>query len=268
MNKKMKIIPIAIVIFCFTVAVVYFDLFRKDFNDKKKLKGSGTIEVTEINISTKIAGRIISIPKEEGEAIEKGDLAVKIDFDEINAQKNSAAANLANAGKNFNRVKELYKTGSISKRDFDNAEATYIMAKASLDRVSASMENAVIFSPISGVILSKNVEPGETAFPGTPIITIADISKPWIKIYIPEKQIGLIKLGQKAFIYVDSFPDKPFAGKVTSISNKAEFTPKTIQTKDERVKLMFAVKIIIENKDQSLKPGMPADAEIILVEKK
>jgi len=185
MNKKMKIIPIAIVLLCFTVAVVYFDLFRKDFNDKKKLKGSGTIEVTEINISTKIAGRIISIPKDEGEAIEKGDLAVKIDFDEINAQKNSASANLDNASKNFARIKELYKTGSISKRDFDNAEAAYIMAKANLDRVSASMENAVIFSPITGVILSKNIEPGETAFPGTPIITIADITKPWIKIYIP-----------------------------------------------------------------------------------
>jgi HlyD family secretion protein len=268
MNKKMKIIPIAIVLLCFTVAVVYFDLFRKDFNDKKMLKGSGSIEVTEINISTKIAGKIISIPKEEGEAIEKGDLAVKIDFDEINAQKNSAAANLSNAGKNFARVTELYKTGSISKRDFDNAEAAFIMAKASLDRVSASMENAVIFSPISGIILSKNIEPGETAFPGTPIITIADLSKPWIKIYIPEKHIGFVKLGQNAFIYVDSFPNKPFKGKVTSISNKAEFTPKTIQTKDERVKLMFAVKIVIENKEQSLKPGMPADAEIILENKK
>jgi HlyD family secretion protein len=142
------------------------------------------------------------------------------------------------------------------------------MAKANLDRVSASMENAVIFSPINGVILSKNIEPGETAFPGTPIITIADITKPWIKIYIPEKQIGLVKLGQNANVFVDSFPDKPFQGKVTSISNKAEFTPKTIQTKDERVKLMFAVKIVIENQDQSLKPGMPADAEIILTEKK
>jgi HlyD family secretion protein len=268
MNKKMKIIPITIVLLTFTGAVIYFDLFRNEFSDSKKLKGSGTIEVTEINISTKLAGKIISIPKEEGEQIEKGALAVKIDFDEINAQKNSAAANLTNAAKNFARVSELYKTGSISKRDYDNAEAAYIMAKASLDRVSASMENAIIFSPISGVILSKNLEPGETAFPGTPIITIADITKPWIKIYIPEKMIGLVKLGQTAYIYVDSFPDKPFKGKVTSISNKAEFTPKTIQTKDERVKLMFAVKIVIENKDQALKPGMPADAEIILVEKK
>lgn len=268
MNKKMKIIPIAIVILCFTVAVVYFDFFRNEFDDKKKLKGSGTIEVTEINISTKIAGKIISIPKDEGEPIEKGDLAVKIDFDEINAQKNSASANLDNASKNFARIKELYKTGSISKRDYDNAEAAFSIAKANLDRVTASMENALIFSPISGVILSKNIEPGETAFPGTPIITIADLTKPWIKIYIPEKQVGLVKLGQSANVFVDSFPDKPFTGRVTAISNKAEFTPKTIQTKDERVKLMFAVKIVIENPEQSLKPGMPADAEIILTGKK
>lgn len=264
MNKAKKIIPVVIVLLTLTGAILYFEVFRHLGEDNSKIKGSGTIEVTEIDISSKIAGRLINITKEEGDTIEKGELAVKIDFDELNAQRNSAAANLTNADRNFRRISDLYKTGSISKRDYDNAEAALIMARASFDRVNATIDNAVIYSPIKGVILSKNLEIGEMAFPGTPIITIADLSKPWIKIYVNEKQLGHVQLGQQAAIYVDSFPKKPFTGRVASISNKAEFTPKTIQTKDERVKLMFAVKIYVENPGLALKPGMPADAEIII----
>jgi HlyD family secretion protein len=113
-------------------------------------------------------------------------------------------------------------------------------------------------------VLAKNLEKGEMAFPGSAIITLADLSKPWIKIYVDEKKLVLIKLGQKAYVKVDSFPDKKFPGVVVLISNKAEFTPRTIQTKDERVKLMYAIKISVENPEMELKPGMPADAAILL----
>jgi HlyD family secretion protein len=137
------------------------------------------------------------------------------------------------------------------------------VARAAYEQINAVINNAVIASPIDGVVLEKNLEVGEIVFPGTPVLTVADIRETWIRIYINERQLGRVKLGQKADITVDSFPDKKFAGKVVSISNKAEFTPKTIQTKDERVKLMFAVKIAVPNQNQELKPGMPADAYII-----
>jgi HlyD family secretion protein len=116
-------------------------------------------------------------------------------------------------------------------------------------------------------VLEKNLEIGEIVFPGTPVLTIADIRDTWIKIYVGEIQMGRVKLGQKAFVSVDSYPNKKFEGRVTSISSKAEFTPKTIQTADERVKLMFAVKIAVPNPQQELKPGMPADAYILTGEK-
>jgi HlyD family secretion protein len=162
---------------------------------------------------------------------------------------------------------ELYKSGSVSKQALDNAETNYRMAKAGYNQISATILNAVIYSPINGTVLDTNLEVGEMAFPGTPILTLADLTRPWMYVYVNEVKLGHVKLGQKAMISVDSFPDKKFSGNVITISNKAEFTPKTIQTKEERVKLVFAVKIAIDNPDMSLKPGMPADAEIIIKEK-
>jgi HlyD family secretion protein len=267
MNKK-KIIPVAVVVVILTLAVLYFEVFRKLGQDGSRLEGSGTIEVTEIDISSKLAGRIITIARDEGEAVRHGEVLVRIAYDELDAQRLSVIANLNNAQRNMDRVRDLYKSGSVSKKDYDNMETLYRMAKAGYEQINAAIGNAVIASPIDGVVLEKNLEIGEIAFPGTPVLTVADIQDTWIKIYVSEPQLGQVKLGQKAIITVDSFPDRKFSGTVVSISNRAEFTPKTIQTKDERVKLMFAVKISVPNQDQSLKPGMPADAYIIKGEKK
>jgi HlyD family secretion protein len=99
---------------------------------------------------------------------------------------------------------------------------------------------------------------------GTPVVTIADLENIWLKIYIPEPQLGRIKLGQAAEITTDSSRGKVYRGKVTYISSEAEFTPKNVQTQEERVKLVFAVKISLDNPNQELKPGMPADAKVQL----
>ncbi len=267
LNKK-KIIPIGIVIAVITLSVLYFEVFRYIGRDDTRIEGSGTIEVTEVDISSKLAGRIISISRDEGEPVKQAEVLVRIAYDELDAQRLSVIANLNNAAKNMERVRELYRSGSVSKKDYDNIETAYRVAKASYDQINAAIDNAVLASPVDGVVLEKNLEIGEIAFPGTPVLTVADIRDTWIKIYVSEKQIGMVKLGQKAAVMIDSFPEREFAGKVVSISNKAEFTPKTIQTKDERVKLMFAVKIAVPNPDQLLKPGIPADAYIHTGEKK
>ncbi len=267
MNKK-KIIPIAVVAAVLTISILYFEVFRHIGEDGNRIEGSGTIEVTEVDISSKLAGRIMTIARDEGEAVKQGEVLVRIAYDELDAQRLSVIANLNNARKNMERVRDLYRSGSVSKKDFDNMETMYRVAKAGSEQINAAINNAVIASPIDGVVLEKNLEIGEIAFPGTPVLTVADIEDTWIKIYVNEKQMGRVKLGQKAEISVDSFPGKKFIGKVISISSRAEFTPKTIQTRDERVKLMFAVKIAVPNPDQKLKPGMPADAYIITGEKK
>ncbi len=267
MNKK-KFIPLIVALLVIAGVTLYFEVFRNiDFNSDI-IEGSGTIEVTEIEIAPKIAGRIADIPFNEGDAVKEGDLLLKLEYEELNAQKLSALANLNNIEKNYNRIRELFKTGSVSKKDFDNAETAFSVAKANYEFIAANIKQAVIYSPTKGTVLDRNLEVGELAFPGSPILTLADLRKPWIKIYIVEKKIGLVKIGQRAELRVDSFPDKIFKGKVVSIANRAEFTPKTIQTKDERVKLVFAVKISAENPSLELKPGMPADASIIVREEK
>lgn len=261
---KKKKIPLIIFSGVLIVLTLYFEFFRDKGKISGIISGSGTIEVTEIEISSRISGRVAELPKPEGSDIRRGDLAARLEYEELSAQRLSAKANFVNAEKNYNRVRDLYKTGSISRKDLDNAEAAFRIAKAGYDQVSATIENAVLYSPIDGTVLDTNIEVGETAFPGTPILTIADITKPWMYIYINEIELGRVKIGQGVKVFIDSYPGKAFPGKVVSISNKAEFTPKTIQTKDERVKLVFAVKVMIENSDMILKPGMPADAEIII----
>ena len=267
MNKK-KFIPLVVAVLVITSVTLYFEVFRNIEFNSDIIEGSGTIEVTEIEVAPKIAGRIAEIPFNEGDSVKEGDLLVKLEYEELNAQKLSALANLNNIEKNYKRISELFKTGSVSKKDFDNAETAYSVAKANYEFIAANIKQAVIYSPIKGTVLDRNLEVGELAFPGSPILTLADLRKPWIKIYVVEKKIGLVKIGQRAELRVDSFPDKTFKGKVVSIANRAEFTPKTIQTKEERVKLVFAVKIAIENPALDLKPGMPADAGIIVREGK
>jgi len=135
---------------------------------------------------------------------------------------------------------------------------------AQLKAAQTMLEHTEIRSPLTGVVLTKNVENGEFVSPGTPVVTIADIDNLWMNVYIPEAQMGFVKLDQPVDIRVDSFPNETFKGKVTFISAKSEFTPKTIQTPEERIKLVFRVKVSIENTNQRLKPGMPADAEVRL----
>jgi HlyD family secretion protein len=137
---------------------------------------------------------------------------------------------------------------------------------AQLDAARTQLGYTEIKSPIDGVVLLQNVESGEVVNSSTPVVTVANIDALWMNIYIPETQTGLVKLGQPVSVRVDSFPNEAFKGKVTFISSESEFTPKTIQTEEERVKLVYRVKVSLENTRQKLKPGMPADAEIAIAD--
>lgn len=108
----------------------------------------------------------------------------------------------------------------------------------------------------------KAVEAGELVTPGATVVTLVDLDSVHVMIYVTEKELGRVRLGDAAEVKIDAFPDKAFAGKVTYISPEAEFTPKNIQTKEDRVKLVFGVKVEIENREGLLKPGLPADAVI------
>ncbi len=150
------------------------------------------------------------------------------------------------------------------RQELATLQASVARDRAALAAAEAQFSYTVLASPQAGVVLRKQVEPGEMIAAGTPAVTIADLGNIWLKIYIPEPQLGRVKLGQAAEITTDSYPGKVYPGKVVFISAEAEFTPKNVQTQEERVKLVFAVKIGVDNPDQELKPGMPADARIHL----
>jgi HlyD family secretion protein len=135
-------------------------------------------------------------------------------------------------------------------------------AREALALARARLAEADLRSPVTGLVLHKNAEAGETLNPGISVVTLMDPDDLWLRAYVPETDIGRVKLGQAATISVDAYPGRRFEGAITEIGSEAEFTPKNVQTKKERVNLVFRIKIAVRNPEGVLKPGMPADAEI------
>jgi HlyD family secretion protein len=261
-------------------------------HNKNQLSGSGIIEVTEVTVRSKVTGRVAEMPFDEGQTVEAGKVVARLAHDELSAQERqalaavsaaqsqaaAAQANFNTAEDSYQRNQPLYQSGTISVQAFtqienqrqaarsqlEAAKGMLAQAQATLSLARTQVANSYIEAPISGVMLEKNLEAGELALPGTPVCKLGDITKAYIKIYLPEREYGRIKLGQKASITVDSYPEKTFEGTVAVIAGQAEFTPKDVQTKEERTKLVFAVKINLQNPQGELKPGMPADAAITL----
>jgi len=141
-------------------------------------------------------------------------------------------------------------------------------AEAAVDEIKATISDLSIVSPISGTITEKLVEPGEVVASGQRLFTLYNLDKLYFEGYIPEDKIGLVHLGQKGYVVVDSYPHKKFPVVVSYVSSRAEFTPKEVQTKEERVKEVFRVKMrLLENPNHLLKPGMPADCYLELKRK-
>lgn len=140
------------------------------------------------------------------------------------------------------------------------AQAGVVAALANLDEIDRQIANQAIRSPIEGVVMEQLVLVGELALPGWPIVLVADLSEVELKVYIPEADLNWVQLHQHVVVRVDAYPERDFDGVVTSIANEAEFTPRNVQTPNERVILVYAVTIRLANPDEALKPGLPADA--------
>jgi membrane fusion protein YbhG len=388
---KKRLIPIVVVLAAGGAAVYAFRGFGRKADNR--LIVSGNIELTEVNIAFKTAGRLIERTVDEGDSVKKGQLIARLDRDQLLAQKEreqaglrSAEAQLAQAEtamewqkqslaadieqrqadlssnesrllelKNGSRPQEvqeahaavaaaqadydrakhdwdraqpLYKSDDISTAQFDQyrsrweaADATLKQAKerealvvagpraeqveaasgqvqkargalkmaqantlelkrreqelatrraeiersrASIALVDTQLNDTVVASPVDGVVLVKSADVGEVLAPGTTVVTIGDLDHPWLRGYVNETDLGKVRLGSKARVTTDSYSGKVYNGRVTFISSEAEFTPKQIQTQQERVKLVYRIKVEVDNPQHELKSNMPADAEIVL----
>lgn len=219
----------------------------------------------------------------------------KQEVEQGKALVNVQEAELIKAKKDYERAEILYKNGAISATQHDTAKSVYDtrtgmlknaqealsliregprqeyikmaghrveQAKAALAVSEEKLKDTVLYAPFEGIILKKNIEIGETVAQGHAVFTLGDLDSPWIKVYVKEDKLGFVKLGQKANITTDSYKNKSYDGTITFISSEAEFTPKTVQTQEERVKLVFGIKVSVKNRGWDLKPGMPADVKI------
>jgi len=331
-NEGMKRrLSVLILIAAVIAAGAYFyPRFTKKPKTENQITLSGNIEAHESLVSFKVQGRIIDLPVEEGQWVERGTLLARLDdadyrqkvrIDEANVHVRESNLALTLAGTreqevkaseqtmldaqadlqqkklDYDRAQHLFSKEEISAQDRDRAdtalkraEATFqaaqqryneavegsrkedlVIARANLAEANANLGLSrvnlgytVLRAPSAGVITVRQAELGEVVVPGTPVVTLADLNHIWLRAYIAETDLGRIRWGQEATITSDTYPGTQHRGSVSFISSSAEFTPKSVQTYKERVTLVYRIKIDVENADHELKPGMPADAHIVL----
>jgi membrane fusion protein YbhG len=192
--------------------------------------------------------------KEQANLVQAGPRAETIESAKAQVERARAAlrAGQANSIETKRREEDLVaRQGDIDR------------AKAQIALIDSQLADTIAVSPINGIVLVKAADVGEVLAPGTSVVTVGDIEHPWLRAYIREQDLGRVKLGDKVKVTTDSFKDKIYDGHVSFVSSDAEFTPKQIQTAEERVKLVYRIKIDIDNSRGELKSNMPADAEIL-----
>ncbi|NIR45328.1 MAG: HlyD family efflux transporter periplasmic adaptor subunit [Gemmatimonadetes bacterium] len=216
------------------------------------------------------------------------------------AALNAARQRLADARRDLERTRNLFEGGAVSREALDKAQvalevaesqneqaeeqlrllergprrerieaqrAQLRQAEAALRAIEATLANMTIVAPFDGIVTIRHREPGEIVSPGAPVLTVMNPDDRWVRIYVKEDRIGAVKLGAPATITTDTYPENIYEGEVVFIASEAEFTPKNVQTKEERVKLVYAVKVqIVGDARLDLKPGIPADVRLELAD--
>ena len=388
---KKRVIIIVLILAAATAAVYAYR--AKGGTPSNRIVISGNIELTEVNIGFKTAGRLVERTVTEGDSVKKGQIIARLDRDQLAAQRDresagvlssegqlaqavtalawqratvaadieqrkadlaatearlselrngarpqerqdaqamvaAAQAEADRARRDWERAQTLHKNDDISTAQFDQyrnraesteaalrsakerealvmagprteqiaaqsaqveraraavklAEANLLelkrreqelgtrraeasRAKATVALIDTQLAETVAVSPVDGVVMVKAADVGEVLAPGTTVVTVGDVDHPWLRGYVNETDLGKVKVGSKVRVTTDSYPGRVYNGRVTFISSEAEFTPKQIQTQQERVKLVYRVKIEVENPGRELKSNMPADAEIVL----
>jgi len=305
-------------------AAVLFSASCHTAQDAASINAAGHVEATDVRLSAKVPGRLSVFPEQEGTVVAQGQELLRIDttdielalnqvraeregaqaelrlrlagarkedIAELQAQADSAAADLAGSERDLARMQALFDKGSGTSKSRDDARtrrdvlaARLAATRQALARAQAGsraeeiqtararaaalearvaqleqqVKDAVLVSPLAGVLTERLAEPGELVQAGTPLAVVTNLAEAWLTVYVTEPDLGRIRLGQDAEVRTDDGQARK--GRITFIASQAEFTPKNVQTRDERVKLVFKVKVGLDNADGLFKPGMPAEA--------
>lgn len=252
--------------------MLYF-LFREKENPNE-LVLFGNVDVRQVDIGFRVAGKVAELYFEEGDFVPKGALMAVLDKSPYDSQIEVARANAAsvrtsleNANIVLGRRQRAVSFGGVSKEDVDNAHASSYELLANLNAAEAALNIAIdnmqyteVHAPTDGVILTRIREPGTVVNPTDPVYTLSVCSPVWIRAYVDEPELGLISYGMKAVIYTDS--GQSYTGQIGFISPVAEFTPKTVETKKLRTDLVYRLRIYADNPDHFLKQGMPVTVKL------
>jgi HlyD family secretion protein len=260
--------------------VVYVNLAKTKTTDSITLYGN--VDVRQVDIAFRVDGRVDRLLFQEGDFVAEGSLMSTLDTDpykdEVRRAKAavaSAKATLLNAKLILKRRKELLNYGGAAQEDYENAIASKKIAQSNLKEAIAnlgvaltSLKDTRVFAPADGVILTRIREPGSVAKAADPICTLSLTSPVWIRAFIREPQLGIVYPGMPAEITTDTKGGPVYKGHVGFISPVAEFTPKTVETTELRVDLVYRIRVIADNPDNGLRQGMPVTVKLLLAEKK
>lgn len=238
-NKKILLLVPVIII----ANIIYFNFIKK-----KDFLYVGTVETTKIDISSRITSVISAFPAVEGNKVKAGDMLVQMACEDIKQNYDSTQSD-------FSRGARLYKMGSLSQENYDHL-------KSKKDDMEIKLNWCTIKAASDAKVLNTYHEVGEFVTPGTKLLTLVDLSEVWIIIYVPQPMLAKISTGKKVTAYLPELDMRPFEGKITYISDVAEFTPKNVQTREERTRLVYGVKITFPNPEEVLKPGMSLEAKL------
>jgi len=187
--------------------------------------------------------------------------------DEVSAQDRDLAATSLKRAQAIEQVAQQRYNEAVEgsrKEDIAIARANLNEAGATLGLSQVNLSYTILRAPAAGVVTVRQAELGEVVSPGSPVVTLADLDHIWLRAYVAETDLGRIAWGQEATVTTDTYPGKQYHGRISFIASEAEFTPKSVQTTKERVTLVYRIKIDIDNPNHELKPGMPADAHLVL----
>ncbi len=238
-DKRKILIPVALLVAALAAWTEW---------SKPPFRYAGTVEATDVSLSPRISSTISTVTVQEGDVVAPGQELVDLGCEDY---KLSAAL----AASDFARSERLYKVGSTP---FE----TYDRDRNRRDLTALQVSWCRIFSPIHGVILARLHEPGEWAAPGVNLLTLADMDQLYVYAYVPQTVLYKIHPGDAVRVFLPEAGDKPRRGRVAFIRPEAEFTPKNVQTRAERERLVYGVKVMLDNADQVLKPGMPIEVEL------
>ena len=255
--------------------------------NSRKNAVSGTIEVDEAHVGPRMAGRVDKIFTQEGDRLKEGQIIAQLEANELRARRDLAAAQIDTAIRDADataaqleflradakRQQDLLKRRVVSPNDAERADSLaktqeksleaaqmkIIQARAQLADIDAQLKEMQVVAPAESILEVLTVKAGDVLPPNGEVATLLLSQHLWVRVYVPETWLGKIKLGEQVRVRVDSFPGKDFPGEVEQINRQAEFTPRNVQTVEDRIKQVFGVKVRLPNNDDHLRAGMAAD---------